>query len=443
MAQEIYVFHPGVGQNRPSDGASVVQKVGSYFAYMQQEYSKANKTSFFQGAVVPPDLASAGNAIFRLVFRQIDSGSGNIYVDVRYRLLSHNPPITYPNRDGGALVSVSSPIAFALPGTIGEETKVEFSRVITDFTSGEEIILAVDRLGTNVLDTFSGKVALERVDMEFPLTDLLYTNLVPVPQTIGGVVIGDTFLDQTMQQMWDALLYPYQFPAFTAFSVSSFPTNLIEVGNSVLTPATFMWARTNSSNIVPPPPPPVDAGIFIFDLTSSPPVPPHTLGSNLPDTLSAILALFGGSPLTYLIPTTHQFQIRGKNTRVPVYPLPSGYFTRNLTLTWAFRRFYGRSILAGPLTEVQIEALANNPITAGFSGTYSFPSVPSPGQYCYICLAQAAGTPSNFIDTDTGLNVAMNAPYIVSVTNSYGVVENYDVYRTTYQIVDALDIAVS
>ena len=40
-----------------------------------------------------------------------------------------------------------------------------------------------------------------------------YTNLTPTPNTVGGISAGSTFTNQTMEQMWNALLYPYIPPS--------------------------------------------------------------------------------------------------------------------------------------------------------------------------------------------------------------------------------------
>ena len=43
-----------------------------------------------------------------------------------------------------------------------------------------------------------------------------YTNLTPVPTTVGGISAGSTFSAKTMEQMWNQLLYPELFPTLTA-----------------------------------------------------------------------------------------------------------------------------------------------------------------------------------------------------------------------------------
>ena len=50
---------------------------------------------------------------------------------------------------------------------------------------------------------------------ELPVS-VLYDNATPVPVTIGGIEAGTTFVEQTMGDMWDALLYPTLYPTLVA-----------------------------------------------------------------------------------------------------------------------------------------------------------------------------------------------------------------------------------
>lgn len=49
----------------------------------------------------------------------------------------------------------------------------------------------------------------------------LYTNLIPTPVTVGGIAAGSTFSGETIQQMFDKLLYPYQIPTLSLSSLSN------------------------------------------------------------------------------------------------------------------------------------------------------------------------------------------------------------------------------
>ena len=75
-----------------------------------------------------------------------------------------------------------------------------------------------------------------------------YTNSTPTPSPLGGIPAGSTFAAQTMTQMWNRLLYPYQFPVFTSFSITG-QAAILEVGDTSLANPTFTWSTSNSSNI--------------------------------------------------------------------------------------------------------------------------------------------------------------------------------------------------
>lgn len=56
-----------------------------------------------------------------------------------------------------------------------------------------------------------------------------YTNATPTLTTLGGIAAGSTFTAQTMQQMWDMLLYPYLAPTVTLGSTPA--TGVYEFGD--------------------------------------------------------------------------------------------------------------------------------------------------------------------------------------------------------------------
>ena len=43
-----------------------------------------------------------------------------------------------------------------------------------------------------------------------------YTNATPAPITVGGIVLGETFTNQTNEEMWNRLIYPTLFPTLVA-----------------------------------------------------------------------------------------------------------------------------------------------------------------------------------------------------------------------------------
>lgn len=75
---------------------------------------------------------------------------------------------------------------------------------------------------------------------------VLYTNLTPVPLAVGGIGKGSTFSNRTMQEMWDALLYPYIGPVA---SISSPSLNPREFGSSNQVTLNYSVTK-NSNNII-------------------------------------------------------------------------------------------------------------------------------------------------------------------------------------------------
>ncbi len=249
--------------------------------------------------------------------------------------------------------------------------------------------------------------------------DVTYTNATAVPTTLGGIASGTTFSAQTMTQMWDALLYPYQVPAFSAFAISGQSTSL-EVGATVTgSSRTFTWTTTNSSNVN-------TNSIVIRDVTGNP-TPNTDLGTGLADDSSESLNI--GSAISKTTNTTHVWQSRGVDSH-------STTFTRNFTVSWFWRRYHGTSANTS-LTEAQIEALTSSSLTNTIATTYSF----SAGDYKYICYPASLGTLTTFTDTSTSLSVPFETVTTVSVTNTNGVTTTYNVHRSTNILGSSISIA--
>ena len=244
-----------------------------------------------------------------------------------------------------------------------------------------------------------------------------YTNASPTPSTLGGIVAGSTFTAQTMQQMWDALLYPYQAPAFTSFVMSGQATTL-EVGDSTAVDPTFTWGTSNSGNVSP-------NTLRITDVTGG----GTLLADNLANDGSEAVTL---AAITKTSAASHVFRIRGTNTN-------TDFFTRDFTVNWLWRRFYGEDTDAGPLAEADIEALRVSGLASGFAGTYSFVG----GGYKYLAYPIAFGTATTFKDSSTNLDIPFETPYIVSVTNGFGQATDYRVHRSTNIMGAAISIIVS
>jgi hypothetical protein len=245
--------------------------------------------------------------------------------------------------------------------------------------------------------------------------DLLYTNETAMPEAVGGWAAGSTFNDVSVTDMLDGLLYPYQTPSFSAFSYSGI-TNPLEVGASTTVNPTFTWTTPSPAdeNIL--------ANSIAINSAGSPIATGLTNDSSQTVTLTAI---------TKTTATTHVFSIEGTDTHADV-------FTRNLTIYWQWKRYYGASASI-TLNEAGIEGLVSSGLSSGFAGTYILPT----NNYKYICYAAVLGTATSFVDSATGFAVAMETPYTVSITNANGRTTDYNVHRTTNTIASTITIVVS
>lgn len=246
-----------------------------------------------------------------------------------------------------------------------------------------------------------------------------YTNATPMPISVGGLAAGSTFDAATMTEMFNGLLYPYQAPAFTAFAISG-QTTPLEVGASISTNRTFTWSTSNSSN--------VEANqISLVDITGGSVLIASGLANDGTEATS-----YPAAPIQKTSATTHTFQINGLNTQ-------AGSFSSTYTVTWQWKKFYGESVSAGPLTEVNVEALRVGGLSNAFAGTYVF----SAGGYKYLSYPASFGTATTFKDESTNLDVPFETSYTVNLTNDYSQMTSYRVHRSTNIIGSAINIVVS
>ena len=244
-----------------------------------------------------------------------------------------------------------------------------------------------------------------------------YTNLTPTPVTLGGIPAGSTFNTQTMTQMWNALLYPYQAPTFTSFAITG-QTSPLEVGDTSLANPTFTWAMANPTNALP-------NTVSIHDITASVTlVTGHSNASPYAATYAGVTKTTAGQEV---------FQISATNSNSVV-------FSDNYAITWDWRIHYGHSPSTA-LTSANVVALGAGGLQTGFAGTYVFPAAAS--EYKIFSYPTSFGTATLFKDATTGFAVPFNAPYVVAVTNAFGITTNYNVHQSTYQLGGAVTMVIS
>jgi hypothetical protein len=246
---------------------------------------------------------------------------------------------------------------------------------------------------------------------------VLYTNPDPTPQNIGGIPAGSIFNNATMQEMWDMLLYPYQNPAFSTFSISG-QSQTLEVGQELVGGIKlFNWSTTIPSNIV-------SNSIEIRDMIIN-----NVIGSGLANDNSESLDI--GSNILKSTNTNHTWRIQATNTE-------SQTFNRNFTINWYWGIWYGEST-DNVLDSDGIKALRIKSLQSNINGDYQFLA----DGYKYICHHDSLGTLTTFFDLNTGFAIPFEPHTIRSVTNDFGTVSSYKVYRSTNQLGSDVLIRVS
>jgi hypothetical protein len=241
---------------------------------------------------------------------------------------------------------------------------------------------------------------------------ITYTNPTPTPVTIGGIPAGTTFNNDTMTEMWDSLLYPYQFPSFSSFGING-QVSPLEVGDSIAANPTFNWATTNAGNIQ-------TNAVAIYDQTAS-----VAIATGLANSGSHA-STYGA--ITKTTATNNIFRISSVDTK-------GNTFQRTYTVNWYWRVYHGVSSDAA-LDATGIAALTSN-LASNPAGTYAMAA----GGYKYFAFPSTM-TVNTFTDAQTNFNVAMEAPYQVSITNAFGQTTTYNVYRSTNVLGSSINIIV-
>lgn len=255
-----------------------------------------------------------------------------------------------------------------------------------------------------------------------------YTNSTPTTASLGGIAQGTTFAAQTMQQMFDALLYPYQTPAFTSFARTNLTTTY-EVGEPIpIGSQTFTWATSNSSNVSA-------STVTIEQLTPS----TTTLISGSDNDGSQQITLsINISSSTATATALNLYRITATNTQ-------GSTFSRTITANWRNRWYYGK-FSAATITNAQITGLTTA-LTAGVRNSgISIPSNTGAPQYIYLVIPDSLpqiNGPFGLRDSTSGC-FGNNHPYsslgATTFSNQYGISTTYNVYQLVNATAGALNI---
>ncbi len=230
-----------------------------------------------------------------------------------------------------------------------------------------------------------------------------YTNSLPMPTTVGGWPAGSTFNNVGLNELWTTLLYAYPFPNFSLFTITGI-ASLIEIGNVIISGNySANWLINNPQMLA-------NNSIDINYITGN-----LQLANNLPDMPPQSIML---PNISFNVPTPVIFRISAMDTT-------GGTFSRDFIVNFVSKIYVGESILTS-LMEADIKALRIKELAETIDGDYDLLG----GGYKWFCYPVTMGTRSDFHDVVNNYPIAMNIVEIVSVTNDYGITEDYYCYRT-------------
>ena len=253
----------------------------------------------------------------------------------------------------------------------------------------------------------------------------IYSNSIPTSVPIGGIETGTTFTNQTMQEMWDALLYPYQVPSFTSFNFQGWSTSL-EVGQSTNPNPVAQWNISNPYNLKDYSPS-NPGNITISDVTG-----PNLSVENLLDNEDPMVVSY--HPLTYSSITKNSADIGGSTSiyhRFNISAMDSNDNTlsRNYNIYWYWKIYWGSD--DGTTPPALFNSLSDEVLASSPSRDYLFSA--NPNTYKYI-LIPSNMTPLTFTDTLTGFNVPFDIPVSFTMLNENGESRSYNRYKSTNMI---------
>lgn len=158
-----------------------------------------------------------------------------------------------------------------------------------------------------------------------------YNNSNPTTVVVGGVSTQSTFSNNTLEQMFERMFYPYTPPIL---SLSVIPS-LLEFGNTLST-VVLTWSFSSTKNPV------VNAVI------SSP-----SSNQNVNNGLNAFLTIsgvLGSNAVLPNVPTIFTFSV--DDTNVNVLPNTGTVHTISATVDWSLKRFWGTLPASSPLMSV-------------------------------------------------------------------------------------------
>ena len=240
--------------------------------------------------------------------------------------------------------------------------------------------------------------------------NLTYTNDTPVTANVGGITAGTTYENTPIKDILDALLHPYQKPAFTSFSLNN---KVVEVGTGITT-NNYSWAISNVDN----------AKLETLSLTLD--GQPLTIADKIANGNNVTIANIN---ITKNTPASATATISANNSKDEA-------FSANATISWKYKMYTGVSTKT-VLNANEIKAL-NSKLVDNAKGVHNYTG----SGYQYLVYPAAWGMPENIRDNKTGFGFSYVKLDNINV-ESNGITVEYIVIRSNEYLNSVVPLIVS
>lgn len=254
-----------------------------------------------------------------------------------------------------------------------------------------------------------------------------YTNSKPTPFALGGIEKGTRFKDVDLRTLFTKLMYGWEFPEFTAFSIKLSGValeNQLEIG-ATITGGTYTadWTIANTELLA--------KNSIVIEQDSV------VLLENLPN----------NSPIDLTLDDITKTEPSSINFTISAYDTTGVSFAKHLSVSFMYRIYYGEGdedIIDA--SDNPLDILRANPLTDTLlNNEYYFPEAPDiQGVWAYRWFAYPKAWGDNYIFYDIKTDIAVIFAEVreVTIKNEFGLEIPYFVYRTENQLFEAFTMRV-
>lgn len=230
-----------------------------------------------------------------------------------------------------------------------------------------------------------------------------YTNLEPVPENVGGIEKGTTFLEVPYKNLFDMLLYPFQHPYFNLFTVNGTTKLSLELGQTLNSPLTYSWGMYNSHN--------ADLSTLKLELGNEEIILDDS-EKKVSNVVVKDIAPITKDEVYKIIATISCVDAKEKMV------------SSSVDIKWQHAIYNGVS-KNGEITPEEI-SLFSYKLADNFLGTYEFEQG---GGYQYVIYPSEWGIPKKILD-ENDFNFAIDDIKTINVENKYGVIVECNIIRS-------------